>query len=236
MQAIVTSLLRNPSVSDLSAPSEEPECPSEHESPMSLGSGDPAFGVIDPNMSQNTAMISRLCSSVIGRGLEIETAFGRRFVTHAEHSQSGRFLEPIEDFMRDSVCPWNSNAAAESSNTARVTGQLLRAAQESVATFIGISEADFHINFVSPSVGGATGALLEMLEVPRRPPLGKGGASRLTAPAPCRRQVTVIISAIELATLEPVIAGWQAELVVRSLSPLPACLRYFLWFIVLSTH
>jgi hypothetical protein len=175
------------------------------------------MGVIDRNISQSTALISRLRGSVIGRGLEIETAFGRRYVTHAEYAHSGRFLEPIEDFMRDSVYPWNCNASAEASNTARVTGLLLRAAQESVATFVGVNEADFQIDFVPPSPAGATCALLEMLEVPRRPPIGNtGSGSRPTAFAARQRRVKVITSAIEQAVLEPIVAGWQAELVVRS--------------------
>ena len=58
-------------------------------------------GVVD-----SEAIVLTLRESVIGRGLVISTPFGRRVVTYADYTASGRLLELVENYLRQHVYPW----------------------------------------------------------------------------------------------------------------------------------
>src|SRR5687768_9590468 len=61
-------------------------------------------------------------SQLIGREALVQTPFGKRRVTYADHVASGRALQWVEDFIAVHVLPMYANAHTEDSATgARMT-------------------------------------------------------------------------------------------------------------------
>src|SRR6188474_2523372 len=70
------------------------------------------------------ALVRRIRESVIGEDLVMTTPYGRRRVTYADYTTSGRSLTFLEDFIRAEVLPRYANTHTESSGTGLQTTRL----------------------------------------------------------------------------------------------------------------
>lgn len=106
-------------------------------------------------------MIEELRDDVLGEGACIDTPFGRRRVTYADHIASGRPLASVEDALRAAVLPLYANTHTEDSATGAITTHLTHEAADYIKRCLG-ADADYKLVFPGT---GATGALKRLQEI-----------------------------------------------------------------------
>ena len=106
-------------------------------------------------------LLALIRDSVIGEDHVMETPYGRRRVTYADYTASGRALTFIEDFIRDQVLPGYANTHTESSGTGLQTTRLREEAREIIRTAVGGDE-DTVVLFAG---SGSTGAIAKLIGV-----------------------------------------------------------------------
>ncbi|MEU5260920.1 aminotransferase class V-fold PLP-dependent enzyme [Amycolatopsis sp. NPDC021455] len=99
--------------------------------------------------------------SIIGGDLAMTGPFGRRRVTYADFTASGRAVSFIEDFIRDHVLPWYANTHSESSATAAQTTALREEARAVIRDAVG-GDDDTVVIFTG---SGSTGAIDKLITV-----------------------------------------------------------------------
>ena len=87
--------------------------------------------------AREEALLRRIRESVIGEDHVMETPYGRRRVTYADYTASGRALTFIEDFIRDEVLPSYANTHTESSGTGLQTTRLREDARRIIRDAVG---------------------------------------------------------------------------------------------------
>ncbi|WP_395659862.1 aminotransferase class V-fold PLP-dependent enzyme [Nocardioides sp.] len=113
---------------------------------------------MEPDKQQLLALIR---ASVIGEDHVMETPYGRRRVTYADYTASGRALSFIEDFVRDQVLPSYANTHTESSGTGLQTTRLREEAREIIRSAVDGDE-DTIVLFAG---SGSTGAIAKLIGV-----------------------------------------------------------------------
>lgn len=106
-------------------------------------------------------MLQTLRNDVVGADACIDTPFGRRRITYADHLASGRPLASVEDTLRRCVLPSYANTHTEDSSTGARTSRLLHQAAAYVKSCLGGDER-YKITFPGT---GATGALKRLQEI-----------------------------------------------------------------------
>ena len=106
-------------------------------------------------------LIEHIRASVIGDDHVVVTPYGRRRVTYADYTASGRALTFIEDYVRDVVLPAYANTHTESSGTGLQTTRLREEARQVIHDAVGGDDG----TVVLFAGAGATGAIAKLIGV-----------------------------------------------------------------------
>jgi len=110
---------------------------------------------------KSAKLIEQIRQSVIGEGRLFPTPFGLKPLIYADYTASGRSLDFIEDYIRDSVMPFYANTHSEASATGRQTTAFREQARGLIRQSVGAGEDDAVIFCGS----GATSAIQKMVEI-----------------------------------------------------------------------
>ncbi|KAG5575145.1 hypothetical protein H5410_055279 [Solanum commersonii] len=105
--------------------------------------------------------LSWLRSQVIGANVDFETPFGRRRMTYADHTASGRCLHYIENYIINNVLPFYGNSHTSDSYVGYQTTKIVHEAAAYVKKCLGGGEEDAIIFCGS----GSTAAIKRLQEV-----------------------------------------------------------------------
>uniref|UniRef100_A0A0D3HS74 Aminotransferase class V domain-containing protein n=1 Tax=Oryza barthii TaxID=65489 RepID=A0A0D3HS74_9ORYZ len=83
-----------------------------------------------------------LRSQLVGKDVEFDTPFGRRLLTYADHTASGRSLRYVEDYLLNEVLPFYGNTHTEDSHVGRKTTRLMHRAARYVKRCMGGGAGD----------------------------------------------------------------------------------------------
>ena len=112
--------------------------------------------------SREEALLQRIRESVLGEDHVMETPYGRRRVTYADYTASGRALSFVEDFIRDEVLPSYANTHTESSGTGLQTTRLREDARRIIHESVHGDE-DSVVIFAGAGCTGAIDRLIGVL-------------------------------------------------------------------------
>ncbi|GJM87795.1 hypothetical protein PR202_ga03788 [Eleusine coracana subsp. coracana] len=83
-----------------------------------------------------------LRSQLIGKNIEFDTPFGRRMLTYADQTASGRSLRYIEDYLVKDVLPFYGNTHTEDSHVGSKTTRLVHKAARYIKRCMGAGPND----------------------------------------------------------------------------------------------
>ncbi len=106
-------------------------------------------------------LVETIRASVIGSDYTVPGPFGRRRVTYADYTASGRSLSFIEDYLREVVLPLYANTHTESSGTGLQTTRFREEAREMIRCCVNAGD-DHAVVFAG---SGATGAIDRLVSV-----------------------------------------------------------------------
>ena len=86
--------------------------------------------------------VAWLRSQLIGKDVEFDTPFGRRVLTYADQTASGRGLRYIEDYIVNEVLPFYGNTHTEDSHVGSKTTRLVHKAARYVKRCMGAGAGD----------------------------------------------------------------------------------------------
>lgn len=109
-------------------------------------------------------LLERVRQGVIGDGEVLDGPYGRRRITYADYTASGRSLDFLEDFIRRQVLPRYANTHTESSGTGLQTSQLRQDARQIIHDAVGGTEDDLVI-FCGSGATAAVNKLIGILEL-----------------------------------------------------------------------
>ncbi|HER27139.1 MAG TPA: aminotransferase class V-fold PLP-dependent enzyme, partial [Rhodospirillales bacterium] len=112
-------------------------------------------------MTDPTALLEKIRTSVIGDDRLMDGPFGARRITYADYTASGRALEFIEDFLRQQVLPYYANTHTETSLTGLQTTHFREQARALIRKSIGADDS-YAIIFCG---SGATGAVNRLIDI-----------------------------------------------------------------------
>ncbi|XP_042514896.1 probable cysteine desulfurase [Macadamia integrifolia] len=123
-----------------------------------------SFGMPDMGVTKNDPAETKfewLRSQLVGHDVDFDTPFGRRLLTYADHTASGRSLQFIEEFIANNVLPFYGNTHTSDSFVGHKTTKLVKEATRYIKNCLGAGPDDALIFCGS----GTTAAIKRLQEV-----------------------------------------------------------------------
>ena len=139
-------------------------------------------------------LLERVRRGVIGEDAVLDGPYGRRRITYADYTASGRSLDFLEDFIREHVLPRYANTHTESSGTGLQTSLLRQDARRIIHDAVGGTENDLVI-FCGSGATAAVNKLVDILEL--RVPSGLAKRYRWGEQIPDRERPVVFVGPYE---------------------------------------
>ncbi|XP_042492911.1 uncharacterized protein LOC122072611 [Macadamia integrifolia] len=125
----------------------------------SFGGGPLEIGVAKTDPSE--IKLEWLRSQLIGHNVRFDTPFGKRILTYADHTASGRSLQYIENFITTNVLPFYGNTHTGDSYVGHKTTKMMKESTKYIKTCLGAGPDDAIIFCGS----GTTAAIKRLQEV-----------------------------------------------------------------------
>jgi selenocysteine lyase/cysteine desulfurase len=139
-------------------------------------------------------MVERIRRGLIGDGEVFDGPYGRRRITYADYTASGRSLDFVEEIIRRHVLPRYANTHTESSGTGLWTTRLREQARRLVRDSVGGTDDDVVI-FTGAGATAAVNKLVGILEL--RLPAGLTDRHGLAARIPAAERPVVFVGPYE---------------------------------------
>ncbi|SDJ04363.1 Selenocysteine lyase/Cysteine desulfurase [Frankineae bacterium MT45] len=145
-------------------------------------------------LNTENALLERIRASVIGDDQVMPGPYGRRRVTYADYTASGRALSFLEEFIRDEVLPRYANTHTESSGTGLQTSRLREDARRIIRDAVG-GDDDTVVIFAGSGCTGAIDKLIGILGL--RIPAGLDDEYHLSDAIPKSERPVIFIGPFE---------------------------------------
>lgn len=113
-------------------------------------------------LSNKETLFARIRDDIIGKDTLIDTPFGKRTLTYADYTASGRSLDFIEDAIRQNVLPLYANTHTEANATGQQTTAFREQARQQIREAVNASAEDLVI-FCGSGATSAINTLISQL-------------------------------------------------------------------------